>query len=54
MEKKKNGREGERRACQIEAQQDERRCWKRARHQERQKDTGPLLYSCQAASHLDW
>lgn len=43
---------GESRAHQIEAQQDESRHWKRARHQERHKDTGPLRYT--AKLHLTY
>lgn len=35
----------ERERHQIEAQQDEGRSWKRARRQERHKDTGPLQYA---------
>ncbi|TNN76441.1 hypothetical protein EYF80_013306 [Liparis tanakae] len=42
---KKRGRKGERSAHSIEAQQAGRRHWKRARHQERHKDAGPLRYT---------
>lgn len=49
--RRKTGRERrESRAHQIEAQQDEGRRWKGARHQERHKDTGPLRYT--AKLHL--